>query len=612
MRRNMAEDQITLRYFSVVNGSSGDRYVFLRVASSSTMQDVIETIATQMKQQLGRIVLWKPREFLPKSGHDRLRSLMKEHGGDVSEFCNELDREALVSDIFGTGVRADAITTLVAEVPIRETVAVDAPEHLDEAKDVLIKLREGFKKVLQAGPSGTPSQNCKPNTYYKIQCGDFPILDGRYGDEPTTVAPPVENFHYVFAQLKAELRDEQLQPPEEFVRQVAELMDSVSQIQTDEVRRQTTTRSLLNNILSATFAQLVDSNNTPAGHVYSFSRVSPPLGIAGLAIVEETAELGAGGDGSVHGSFSYIQHWMNESQKALLDACFGPSFVIAIAGPYIVICGAIFTTHAIVHRLTDYIWLANSRLNDDAHAHRIARVFYALGNALTRLRSFYAQLEEPVDEVARYFPLATAYRDGDRIIKFKYTHYLKDVAEACVTYRAVECDGDEPRQLVVKFVENYGVDAHNLLAKEGLAPQLLYHGNIWLEGPEAQGCGSRQMVVMEYIEGVTAFAMLKADERHALPDGVRVAVKRAVKLLHDHNLVHGDVRLGNVVVAKPTGAEDDDVGKRVRIVDFDWAGEEGIARYPLYLSKTISWPEGVADYALIRAEHDDEMVRRLG
>ncbi len=262
---------------------------------------------------------------------------MKEHGGDVSEFCNELDREALVSDIFGTGVRADAITTLVAEVPIRETVTVDAPEHLDEAKDVLIKLREGtyisslrvlystsrtrltcvpgFKKVLQAGPSGTPSQNCKPNTYYKIQCGDFPILDGRYGDEPTTIAPPVENFHYVFAQLKAELRDEQLQPPEEFVRQVAELMDSVSQIQTDEVRRQTTTRSLLNNILSATFAQLVDSNNTPAGHVYSFSRVSPPLGIAGLAIVEETAELGAGGDGSVHGSFSYIQHWMNESQK---------------------------------------------------------------------------------------------------------------------------------------------------------------------------------------------------------------------------------------------------------------------------------------------------------
>ncbi len=55
----MAEDQITLRYFSVVNGSSSDRYVFLRVAPSSTVQDVIEMIATQLKQQLGHIVLWK-------------------------------------------------------------------------------------------------------------------------------------------------------------------------------------------------------------------------------------------------------------------------------------------------------------------------------------------------------------------------------------------------------------------------------------------------------------------------------------------------------------------------------------------------------------------------
>ncbi len=269
---------------------------------------------------------------------------MKEHGGDVSEFCNELDREALVSDIFGIGVRADAITTLVAEVPIRETVTVDAPEHLDEAKDVLTKLREGtcilslrvlcstsmtrltcipgFKKVLQTGPNGTPSQNCKPKTYFKIQCGDFPILDGRYGDKPTTIAPPVEDFHYAFAQFRAELRDEQLQPPEEFVRQVAALMDHVSQIQTDEVRRQTTTRSLLSNILSATFAQLVNSNKTSADHIHSFSRVSPPLGIAGLAIVEEKAELGAGGDGSVQGCFSYIQHWMNESQ--MVSAFFYP------------------------------------------------------------------------------------------------------------------------------------------------------------------------------------------------------------------------------------------------------------------------------------------------
>ncbi|RDX41429.1 hypothetical protein OH76DRAFT_1449674 [Lentinus brumalis] len=609
----MDEDQTILRYFPVVHGRAPTRYMLLTVPSSSIVQDVIETLAPKLKQLAHCIVLWKPREFLPKNGHDRLRSLLKQHGGDPSKFCDELDREALVSDIFGRGVRADKITTLVAEVPKPEPIeeSVDAAEHADEAQDVLTKLKEGFRKVRQLGPSGTPSRNCQPKHYYDYQCGTFPILDGRYGSRPTTIAPPVEDFHYAFAQFKAECRDEQIQPPEEFVRQVVELMDAVSKIKTDEVPRQATTRSLLSNLLSASFGQLVNSNKTSADHVHSYSRERPPLGLAGVAIVEEKAELGSSGDGSVQGSFSYSQHWMTGSQTALLDSCFCPSFVIAVAGAYIVICGAIFTGHVIVHRLTDYIWLANSRLNDDANAHRIARVFFALGNALNRLRTYYAELEKPTDEVARYFPLATAYRDGDRIVKFRYTRYLKDVAEGCVTYKAVECEGDQPREIVVKFVEHYGVAAHRLLAEKGLAPKLLYHGNIWLDGPEANGCGSRQMIVMEYIRGVTAHAMLSASKEPVLPDGVRGAIKRAVELLHENNMVHGDIRLGNVVIADPTGADDDDVEKRVKIVDFDWAGVEGVVRYPLYLSKAIPWPAGVADHALIRAEHDDEMVSRL-
>ncbi|TFK81715.1 hypothetical protein K466DRAFT_557559, partial [Polyporus arcularius HHB13444] len=507
----MAENATMLRYFAVVHGELDPRARHITVPSNAPVLEVLEELGRRMGQRAGSIVLWKPREFLPKSERNRLLSLLKQHHYDLSKFCVEIDDEVIVSDYIhpsgraDTGVRADTITTLVVEVPTPERVAMDAaelPEHSDEAKDVLTKLREGLEKVRQAGPSGTPSRNCHPKPYYEYQCGDFPILDGRYGDEPTTIAPPVEDFHYAFAQFKAECSDEQLQPPEEFVRQVAELVNSVSQIETDEVRRQASTRSLLSDLLSATF-----SNTTSADHVHTYSRERPPLGLAGLAIVEEKAELGSSGDGSVQGSFSYIQFWMDAAQAALFDACFCPSFVIAVAGSYIAICGAILTSRVIVHRLTDYIWLADSRLNDDANAHRIARVFYALGNALGRLRSFYAQMEEPMDKATRYFPLATAYRDGGRIVRFRYTHYLKDVAEACVIYRAVECEGAPPRQLVVKFVEHYGVAAHELLAKEGLAPKLLYHGDIWLEGPEAKGCGSRQMVVMEHIEGMTAHAM---------------------------------------------------------------------------------------------------------
>lgn len=169
-----------------------------------------------------------------------------------------------------------------------------------------------FRKAQQSRPYGTPSGSCQPKLYYEHQGGDFPILDGRYGDKPTTIAPPVEDFHHAFAQFKAEYQDERTQPPEEFVRQIGEFMNAVSKIETDEIRRQATIRSLLSDLLSATFGQLVDSSRTSADHVLSYSRVREPLGA--LAIVEENAEHGTDGDGSVRGSFSYIQHWFDANQ----------------------------------------------------------------------------------------------------------------------------------------------------------------------------------------------------------------------------------------------------------------------------------------------------------
>ncbi|KAJ8482566.1 hypothetical protein ONZ51_g5275 [Trametes cubensis] len=612
----MAENELTLRYFSLAHGAPGARFVpLLHVPSNATIIDIIIMIAADLQQQPSDIVLWKPREFLPKNDPARFRSLLKQHGYDLSKFCDELDRESCVLEIFGAGVRPDTITTLVAEVPgPTEQKTADTAEHSNEHSQLTPRI-SGFRKVRQSGPSGSPSRNCQPKQYYEHQCGDNPILDGRYGSKPTTVAPPVEDFHYAFAQFKAQCSDEQLPVPEEFVRKVDEVTIAVSKIKVDgELSPEANTRSLLSNLFSATFGQLDNSTKTSADNVYSYSRVRQPLGLAALAIVEEKAELGSSGDGSVQGSFSYMQHWLDQGQRGLLDACFGPSFVITVSGPYIIICGAIFTSRVIVHRLTDYIWLANSRSNDDANVHRIARIFYALGNALVRLQEFYKQLESPasdVDDVARYFPLATTYRDDENIVRFRYTGYLNDVAEACVVYRAVECA--EPREIVVKFVEHYGADAHRLLASHGLAPKLLYCGNVWLEGPEAEGCGSRRMVVMEYIEGETGHAMLSASGKRALPESVRRAIRRAVKLLHDNGMVHGDVRLVNVLIAKPTGAgeDSDDMEKRVRIVDFDWAGIQGEVRYPLFLSKAIRWPAGVDDYALIQFEHDDEMVDRL-
>ncbi|RDX41428.1 hypothetical protein OH76DRAFT_216504 [Lentinus brumalis] len=337
----------------------------------------------------------------------------------------------------------------------------------------------------------------------------------------------------------------------------------------DERGREPETRYIVHELLSSTFRKLLGGHpsNTQSDNrlVWTYGRKEHPVGSAPLAIVEEKAKLGFGGDGAVQGSFAYAQHWTDPSQKAILDACSCPSFVIALAGPHVVICGALLTSSVVVHRLTDYLWLGQDKNNDDAHTISIARVFYALGRALARLQSFYAGLTPPTtpgDELSlsRFFPLATEYKAGERTVKFKYLTYLTDTAEACRAFRAVtvECeDAQQPREIVVKFVERYGEAAHRLLAAHGLAPELLYYGDIWLSGPEREGCGQRKMVVMEYVKGKAAWVADRDDKR-----GVRGAVERAVGLLNDAGMVHGDVRLPNIVIAD--AAEGVDMENRVR------------------------------------------------
>ena len=193
--------------------------------------------------------------------------------------------------------------------------------------------------------------------------------------------------------------------------------------------------------------------------------------------------------------------------QKLVKACFAPSFVVSLAGPHLCICGAIFLGSPIVQRLSDYVWLAHSRHIDDGNALRIARIMWALRTALEQLEKYYRDVREPPNRRVRYFPLATEYRKDGRTVKFEYTDFLKSPGESCVAFLARECD-DPTRTIVVKFVERYGEEAHRLLAGEGLAPALLYYGDIWHSGPERHGCGARKMVVMEYVEGVVAEDLL--------------------------------------------------------------------------------------------------------
>jgi hypothetical protein len=74
--------------------------------------------------------------------------------------------------------------------------------------------------------------------------------------------------------------------------------------------------------------------------------------------------------------------------------------------------------------------------------------------------------------------------------------------------------------------------------------------------------------------------------------------------------IFSSLRKNILVDCESLTKESDDVN--VHLVDFDWAGPVGVARYPIGVNKTTVWrPDGVQDGELITVQHDDEMVSNL-
>ncbi|OSD01997.1 hypothetical protein PYCCODRAFT_1350067, partial [Trametes coccinea BRFM310] len=105
--------------------------------------------------------------------------------------------------------------------------------------------------------------------------------------------------------------------------------------------------------------------------------------------------------------------------------------------------------------------------------------------------------------------------------------------------------------VVVKFTYNYSAEGHRLLADHRMP-----------EGVHALGAGMYVMV-MERIADTDSERMM-TEENHA-------TLREAITLLHVHNLVFGDLRELNELLVKGSG---------LMLVDFDWCGQEGMAKYP--------------------------------
>jgi len=83
-----------------------------------------------------------------------------------------------------------------------------------------------------------------------------------------------------------------------------------------------------------------------------------------------------------------------------------------------------------------------------------------------------------------------------------------------------------------------------------------------------------------------------------------VAIKQletCLQKLHDQKLVHGDVRRPNILV---------DAKHHPRLIDFEWSGEVGQARYPFLMNTALEWPMGAEPGGFILPQHDRDMLEK--
>ena len=87
---------------------------------------------------------------------------------------------------------------------------------------------------------------------------------------------------------------------------------------------------------------------------------------------------------------------------------------------------------------------------------------------------------------------------------------------------------------------------------------------------------------------------------HYIDKNLTRDVRKAVDLLHAANFVFRDLCLQNIMVCH---------NGKIKLVDFDWAGIHGQAKYPAQLNmETIQWPQGVGPQMVMLKEHDDKML----
>lgn len=200
------------------------------------------------------------------------------------------------------------------------------------------------------------------------------------------------------------------------------------------------------------------------------------------------------------------------------------------------------------------------------------------------------------------FPYPTSFkplRGGSETQKFKYTETHNTDDPGCLNFYGELINPAEPiTPICIKFVRQYSKAAHEHCALLKRAPILYGFEKLpggWL------------MVVMEKLDPnlYRTFYNRRSEFNSTQYGEIQNALRSCVVDLHKADMVHGDIRGCNFLIHK------DDLTD-IKLIDFDWAGEVGIVRYPMNVGHIdIARPDDARDGQLVTKEHDLQMITFL-
>ncbi|KAG8920637.1 hypothetical protein FRC02_000790 [Tulasnella sp. 418] len=592
------------RFNCLVHKEPSNRAICVDVDVALQVEDLKQAICNEANRgwRTPDITLWKVSIPVNEDFVDAVRNFEFQENEEVQE----LNPMLLLSDYYQIPPEPKHLHIIIqphkkieAERHVRGTKRRAGEELDSDDRHARIKLEEQQQSIVEyANRAFPPSSQSKLAPFITEQKKHGYILNNRYVIENDALANdtnglPVILFNEVFTDFKAALKKKDFEPTDEESRLVDRLSCAASILYPIEEERSLAIKPILSELIDAPLITMTSIGKAQSDGVVITNRGHH---VAIRAVLEMRNEIGTGGcDPSIQGACSYRHYWSSTAAGKIRELCCCPSFIIALAGPWMCILGAVFGQNVIVQQLTNYIYLGGDP-NSENPMSEIVMVFRALSAGLKTLDVYYSALQVKSGPLySRFFPYPRVFPVDSGPIQFEYLKKLVPEKPLRAIYKA-KITGTG-KLVVVKFARQYNVAAHHLLASRQLAPNLLSPSR---DGHPCQ-FGPFKMIVMEFTNSCNVHEY--RCQGGQLPNCFHEQVEEAIKILHGNGWVFGDLRTPNIMVHND----------RPLLVDFDWCGKDGVGTYPSDLNEddNIGWHPDVGRGRIMRKEHDLFMLEKL-